>query len=283
MADFIRTQDKYEDENGSFRYKYARPSLTADTVIFSVEDNQLYVLLIQRSDSADTEAGKWAIPGGFLRVYPTKSEPRIDYTIEDCGRRELEEEAHLLEARNLDLKLVGVFSKADRDDRGRVVTVAYYNLTNKNDVKGDDDAQDAQWFKVNELPDFLAFDHREIIMAALGKLRTDFQFDASAFRLLDKEGFTYRQMLDMYYAIYSDSLGDYRDFVRTQRANFINLFKGLDILDEISRKPDEMKGDPKHQEEARKLFVFNEKKYLAMVEKQKSKRGTRCLNLVGRY
>ena len=281
MAEFITTHDYYEDENGSFRYKYARASLTADTVIFSVEGHQLNVLLIQRSETSDTEAGKWAIPGGFLRVFPTKSEPRIDFTIEECGRRELEEETQLPSeiAKNLDLKLVGVFSKANRDERGRVITVAYYNLTRKYPVQGADDAQKADWFPVTDLPE-LAFDHREIITAALKKLRADFQFDSAAFRLLDK-AFTYRQLFDLYYAVYSDSSDpkEYADFVESHRGNFINQIKKLDILDEISGKKEQ---ESSHPGISGKLYTFNEDKYRTIVEEKKKKMGTRCFNLISR-
>lgn len=279
MADFIKTNDYYEDENGPFRYKYARASLTADTVIFSVEGHQLYVLLIQRNENADTEAGKWAIPGGFLRVYPTPSEPRIDFTIDECGRRELQEETHFPEdiTKNLDLRLVGVFSRANRDERGRVITVAYYNLARKCEVEGGDDAAIAKWWALNELPE-LAFDHQEIISAALKQLRADFQFDSAAFRLLDKT-FTYRQLFDLYYAVYSDMFGDYQAFVESQRGNFINQIKKLDILDEISGKKEQ---DSSHPGISGKLYTFNEEKYRAIVEEKKKKMGTRCFNLINR-
>lgn len=278
MADFVKTHDFYEDENAPFRYQYARASLTADVVMFSVENRQLYVLLIKRNDNADAEAGRWALPGGFLRVYPSRQEPIIDYTIEACASRELQEETNWFETANLDLKLVGVFSKADRDERGRVVSVAYYDLNRKSVVEGGDDAQMAAWFLLDELPHDLAFDHRDIIIAAWKKLRADFQFDATAFRLLDKF-FTYRQLFDLYYAIYSDVCGDYKDFVEHQRSNFINQIRKLNILDEFVGKTEEKTKRPGF---AGKLYTFNEERYKIVAEEKKKQKGVHCFDLVGR-
>lgn len=278
MADFMKTHDFYEEENAPFRYQYARASLTADVVMFSVENRQLYVLLIKRNDNADAEAGKWALPGGFLRVFPSKQEPVIDYTLEDCASRELQEETSWFETSELDLKLVGVFSKANRDERGRVVSVAYYDLNRKSVVQGGDDAQVAEWFLLDELPIDLAFDHKEIITAAWKKLRADFQFDATTFRLLDKF-FTYRQLFDLYYAIYSDVCGDYNDFVKNQRANFINQVRKLNILDEFLGKTEEKTNRPGF---AGKLYTFNEERYKLIAEEKKKQKGVHCFDLVGR-
>ena len=39
-------------------------------------------------------------------------------------------------------------------------------INNPSEVNGGDDAEDAQWFSIDDIPD-LAFDHAEIIKAAL--------------------------------------------------------------------------------------------------------------------
>ena len=49
-----------------FTYEYARPALTVDCVVFGLDDGDLKVLLIQRD--LEPFAGKWALPGGFVRV-----------------------------------------------------------------------------------------------------------------------------------------------------------------------------------------------------------------------
>jgi 8-oxo-dGTP diphosphatase len=70
------------------------------------------------------------------------------------------------------LNQVGVYSKPSRDPRGRVISVAYYAVIPRKvvKVKPGDDAVEAKWYNVVELPE-LAFDHHEIILDALTKLK----------------------------------------------------------------------------------------------------------------
>ena len=59
-------------------YKFARPALTVDCVVFGLDDEDLKVLLIER-DLSPFE-GQWALPGGFVRV---------DESLDDAALREL--------------------------------------------------------------------------------------------------------------------------------------------------------------------------------------------------
>jgi 8-oxo-dGTP diphosphatase len=70
------------------------------------------------------------------------------------------------------LEQLRVFSAVDRDPRERVVSVAHFGLVKGWDrqVKAADDAAKAQWFPVSKLPK-LAFDHAEMLRAALRRLR----------------------------------------------------------------------------------------------------------------
>ena len=87
----------------------------------------------------------------------------IDETTADAARRELKEETGLVVE---DLHRVGVCDTVDSDPRERVITVAYYTILDKPaEVSGLDDAAQAKWFLLTELPD-LAFDHKEILLAA---------------------------------------------------------------------------------------------------------------------
>ena len=133
-----------------YSYKYPRPAVTADCVVVTRTGK---VLLIQRG--FQPYKGSWAFPGGFMNM---------DETTDECAKRELLEETGL----TVDsLKLVGVYSKVDRDPRSRVITTAYITIIDDvKDVKGSDDATNAQWFSVEALPP-LAFDHDEIMKDAL--------------------------------------------------------------------------------------------------------------------
>ena len=91
-------------------YEYPRAALTVDCVVFGFDEAELKVLLIQRA--LEPFKGKWALPGGFVRV---------NETLDDAARRELDEETGL---KNVFLEQLYSFGTVDRDPRERVVSVA---------------------------------------------------------------------------------------------------------------------------------------------------------------
>lgn len=141
----------------SYSYDYPRPALTVDAVVFRKKPGRLEVLLIRRKHSPFK--GMWALPGGFIDM---------EETVEDAVVRELEEETHL---RVEGLQQLYTFSAPDRDPRGRTVSVTFFGVVepDQSQVSGGDDASDAQWFQVTQLPD-LAFDHIEAIRMAVERI-----------------------------------------------------------------------------------------------------------------
>jgi 8-oxo-dGTP diphosphatase len=141
-----------------YTYKYPRPAVTADCVVIGQADNgSRKVLLIRRGNEPYKDC--WALPGGFLNM---------DETLEECARRELKEETGLMPTGEMvELKS---FSTVDRDPRGRTITVAYLIEMPLTEVRGADDAAEARWFPLDELPP-LAFDHDEILKVALEKIQ----------------------------------------------------------------------------------------------------------------
>lgn len=127
-------------------------AITVDSVIFYKKADILNVLLIQRKN--DPFRGQWALPGGFLEE---------NEIMEEGAKRELKEETGL----NIEkLQQIGAFGTPGRDPRGRTISIAFVGLINAEPIlKASDDALDVRWFNFNDLPD-LAFDHREIILAA---------------------------------------------------------------------------------------------------------------------
>src|SRR5213595_1917479 len=95
-------------------YQYPRAALTVDCVVFGFDEGELKVLLIQRG--LDPFKGRWALPGGFVRV---------DETLDEAACRELREETGL---KHVFLEQLYTFGQVDRDPRERVVSVAYYSL-----------------------------------------------------------------------------------------------------------------------------------------------------------
>lgn len=139
----------------SYTYKYPRPAVTVDAVLYHLKDGQLYILLIKREK--EPFAGQWALPGGFMD---------IDEAPEVAVKRELAEEAGV-EANKL--VQIGAFGAPGRDPRHRTISIAYLSLLSGAlpEVKAADDAADGRWFPMNKLPENLAFDHDHIITQSL--------------------------------------------------------------------------------------------------------------------
>lgn len=132
--------------------------MSGDTVVVRRHGRAREVLLIRRG--REPFAGAWALPGGFLEPFERP---------EDAARRELAEETGL--RLHAPFVLVGVYGEAGRDPRGWTVSASYAVLLEHDtpSVAGGDDAEEARWFPVDELPP-LAFDHNRIVADALGVL-----------------------------------------------------------------------------------------------------------------
>ena len=178
-------------------YQYPRAALTVDCVVFGFDDEELKVLLIERG--LEPFKGKWALPGGFVRV---------DETVDEAARRELAEETGL---QNVFLEQLYTFGTVDRDPRERVVSVAHYALAKLSDhaAKAATDAANADWFPVSKLPQ-LAFDHAGIVAVALARLQGKVRYQPIGFELLPPK-FTLSELQHLYEAILGTTL-DKRNF-----------------------------------------------------------------------
>ncbi len=178
---------------------YERPSVTTDVVIFTLQDEDLQVLLIRRKHSPFE--GMWATPGGFVH---------IDESLEEAALRELEEETGV---RDVYLEQLYTFGDVDRDPRGRVITVAYFALvpTTAIDPHAGSDAAEARWWSIYNLPP-LAFDHNVILAYALKRLRYKLEYSAVGFELLP-ESFTLSELQTAYEIVLGEEL-DKRNFRR---------------------------------------------------------------------
>ena len=186
--------------------RYPHPAVTTDCVIFGYDLHEgLSILLVQRG--IDPFKGRWAFPGGFLKM---------DEDADTGARRELKEETGFEAA---SITQFGAFTDVDRDPRERVITIAYLALVRKGSVQGGDDAADARWFPVSAVPP-LAFDHDRILRVALERLKEQIHFHPVGFELLP-ESFTLSQLQALYEAI----LG-----VRFDRRNFAAKMLKLGLL-----------------------------------------------------
>jgi len=129
--------------------------VTVDAVIFRKAGNDHEILFIKRKK--EPFKGQWAIPGGFL-------DEGEDLPV--AAARELREETGVVVDK---LEQLGAFGKPGRDPRQHTVSVAYIGFAEENTkAVGADDAEEAKWFSVKNLPE-LAFDHADIVTLALQK------------------------------------------------------------------------------------------------------------------
>lgn len=222
-TDYIKTAEGYT-------YEYPRAAMTADSVIFGFDGQNLKILLIRRG--IEPFKGKWALPGGFLRM---------DETIEQCALRELKEETSFEQAY---MEQFGVFSDIDRDPRGRIITTAFYALVRRQEVIGGDDAAEARWFGLDEIPN-LAFDHDRILRVAMQRLREDLHFRPIGFELLPQQ-FTMPQLQRLYESIL---------LIRFDRRNFTKKMLASGIIETTGEK------EESHSHRSASFYRFNIERY----------------------
>ena len=128
---------------------WGEPSVTTDTVAYNGDK----ILLIRRGNYP--YKNYWALPGGFFE--------KTDEDLNFGAQRELKEETGI----DIDPKYFRQIKTYGHnfDPRMKIVDVAFSVRVSKKDmdkVKGLDDACDARWFQIDELPK-LAFHHEQII------------------------------------------------------------------------------------------------------------------------
>jgi ADP-ribose pyrophosphatase YjhB (NUDIX family)/adenosine deaminase len=139
------------------------------------------VLLIRRDLDAPTEGGKWALPGGFQSTRaPRGTAWRADVeTARQACIRELREETGLDVAALMEqLVHVGDYEGSGRDPRdtdeawskAQVFALQLPDVLATAPLRGGDDACDARWFDLDEVPEDLAFDHDKILAHGLAAL-----------------------------------------------------------------------------------------------------------------
>ncbi|WP_312559635.1 NUDIX hydrolase [Atlantibacter hermannii] len=155
----MTTEAEYLQQYDSSRF----PSLlvTVDSVLFTLQEQALCVLLVQRA--RHPQQGLWALPGGFIDV-------EKDDSTYDTALRKLTEKTGV---RPSWLEQLETFSGPTRDPRGWSLTAAWFALIASVDCQPHiASVSDAKWVPVSKLEHTeLAFDHRDIIAAALRRLR----------------------------------------------------------------------------------------------------------------
>lgn len=220
----------------SYTYRYPRPALTVDCVVFGYETNKpLKVLLIQRNLPPFENC--WALPGGFVQ---------IEESVDAAAARELAEETGVAD---IFLEQLYTFGALNRDPRERVVSVAYYALVSlqRHPLQAATDASDARWFELSNLPS-LGFDHAEILNCAVNRLRGKIRYEPIGFELLP-ETFTLSQLQRLYEQILEREL---------DKRNFRKKLLKMDLLIDTGEKETGV------AHRAAQLYRFDMQKYQAL-------------------
>ncbi len=172
-------------------------AVTVDIALFTIRDDALHVLLIQRG--GEPFLGAWALPGGFVRP---------DEDLDRAAARELAEETGL-RAGSWYLEQLGSYGAPDRDPRMRVVTVAYWAVAADLPApRGGGDALAAALTPVRDIERGsvrLAFDHERIVRDAVERTRSKLEYTALAAKFCPPE-FTIRQLRRVYEAVWNTRL-----------------------------------------------------------------------------
>lgn len=216
-------------------YKYARPALAVDCVVFGLDEGDLKVALVQRD--IEPFKSRWALPGGFVRV---------EESLDEAALRALREEAGI---DKVYLEQLYSFGDLGRDPRERVVTVAYYALVKlgEHPVRAATDTSDARWFPVGALPG-LAFDHDRIVRTALTRLQGKLHYEPVGFELLPRK-FTLTQLQHLYETVWEREL---------DKRNFRKKILSMDVLVNTGEKLT----DVAHR--APFLYRFDERRYRSL-------------------
>lgn len=212
--------------------EYVAPILVVDSVIFQLVEDELYVLLIQRSKEPFKD--KWALPGGYNAA---------GETTHSAVERVLKQKAGF-ETKSLKLiEQLYTFDTVARDPRGHAVSVSYMGLGIDLAIRIDSSTQKPQFFPVNSLPK-LAYDHGSIINYAIERLQNKITYTNAVFALLPQK-FTLTQLQVAYEAILNRPL---------DKRNFRKKFLSLELIHETNETFREGAHRPA------KLYEFNKNK-----------------------
>lgn len=171
--------------------------VTVDSVVFTVIQNKLHVLLAKRDIPPFKDMR--ALPGWFVKN--TES-------IDEAAYRDLAEETSV---KDIYLEQLYTFGNPKRDPRGRVVTVAYIAIVARENIaiKAWAHTKEVGFYPVDKLPK-LGFDHKEIILYALKRLQWKLEYTNIAQYLLPKE-FPLTELQQVYEIVFAKKF-DVRNF-----------------------------------------------------------------------
>lgn len=217
--------------NSMFVNEYTPPTLTVDSVVFQITNNELVVLLIKRTQ--EPFLGERALPGGYNPAGETTQQAQQRILLTKTG------------VQSNQLKLVEqlyTFDTVARDPRGHAVSITYMGLGKDIVPTASKTTQAPHFFAVSTLP-ALPFGHNEIIQYAHERLQSKISYTNAIYALLDPL-FTLSQLQAAYEAVLCRPV---------DKRNFRKKFLSLNLIHETNEKS----RDGAHR--PARLFAFNNK------------------------
>jgi 8-oxo-dGTP diphosphatase len=221
--------------------QFDRPSVTVDILVFTIYQKKLCVLLIKRD--MPPYIGKWAIPGGFIKM---------SESADQAAARKLEEETGI---EGVKLEQLYTFSSVDRDPRTRDISIVYFaavpydklsvvagsgvksaELFTVGQIQGDSVSGSPEEMDVSDAADILltgrngeevpitdiAFDHATMIRYAVRRMRGKLDYTELGFDFLeDSSSFTLPELREVYEAVLDRPL-DAGNFRRTILMKYVS-------------------------------------------------------------
>lgn len=203
---------KQQHVNGPERFAI----LASDVVLFTVKEKKLLVRLID-VDRPPFYEHVPGLPGGLIDATETA---------EEAARRHVALKGGVV-ADKLYVEQFHTFSRVDRDPRNRVVAVGHLALTPWENLSDEEQLSGVgmRWLPVEDCR-VLAYDHSEMLIAALEHLRMRVRSTTIAKKLIPKE-FTLTDLEEVYESILGTSL---------DKRNFRKKILALDVLKELPDK-----------------------------------------------
>ncbi|MGG3563151.1 NUDIX hydrolase [Neobacillus rhizosphaerae] len=248
--------------------KFTTPDgYTSDIAVFTITSEMigeykpplktLKTMLIKRSEhdhegNPNVEAGKWALPGGFVRPEET--------AFQAAERRLLEETG----VGGLRIKHFGVYDEPNRDSRGWIISNAHYVIAKESDLnspKTTFDAAEIKLFSMEEALELdLAFDHRKIIDDAIWFIRKDMALTTLAKHFLPDE-FVLSELQGVLLTVLDDPS------ISTDAA-FFRKAPTLPFIEAVSEKG-KLKKSNRYSKTPAQLYRFNESQPIVSVYRNK--------------
>ncbi|WP_232525243.1 NUDIX hydrolase [Motilimonas pumila] len=171
------------------------PLTTVDSVLFTVQDGQLFTLLVQRANHP--AKGMWGLPGGFV-------DTQQDTDLDHCAQRHLQQKTGIEAPFLQPLVALG---NGQRDPRGWSTSISFYALMAHADCQHYvDTVSDVQWFPLAQAQQMsLAFDHTKILDLALKQLQQK-ALDSLVLAYALPETFTLTQLQHLHEVILGRSI-----------------------------------------------------------------------------